>query len=163
MRSKTGSCVYENPPQPSQLQAPGVQLSTPLTRDSSTNRESRVPPSYGSSSQVATSSTSASTPASYPSALDAVSVTSKIRPLADQLSMGAERSIASPIPISNFNITTTTSRLGGTFHFHRDIRRFGQPQEISHSVTHKARLFGQSHWINGISLVSSYRPPRLIG
>lgn len=45
--------------------------------------------------------------------------------------------------------TTTTSRLGGSFHFHLDA----PSTVISRGVTHKARLFGQSHWINTISLV----------
>ena len=46
-----------------------------------------------------------------------------------------------------------TSSLGGTFHAHRDPRTSNHSQGITRNVTHKTRLFGQSHWINTVTLI----------
>ncbi|KAK4462917.1 hypothetical protein QBC42DRAFT_325978, partial [Cladorrhinum samala] len=51
------------------------------------------------------------------------------------------------------NVETTTVGIAGTFHLHTENCQTGKPQAVTRSVSHKARLFGQSHWINGISLL----------
>ncbi|KFY84537.1 hypothetical protein V500_09222 [Pseudogymnoascus sp. VKM F-4518 (FW-2643)] len=49
---------------------------------------------------------------------------------------------------------TTSTKLGGTFHVHNESSECGTGPVggIPRSVTHKTRVFGQSHWINGIVL-----------
>ena len=79
----------------------------------------------------------------------------RIRELEEQLSEATQMSTQSPVPTSNSNVETTTSRVAGTFYVH-ESRSFDQPQAITRSVTHKTRLFGQSHWINGVIQISSY-------
>lgn len=78
---------------------------------------------------------------------------SRIRQLEEQLSKATQMSTQSPVPTSNSNIETTTSSIAGTFYVH-ESRLLGKAQVISRSVMHKTRLFGQSHWINGVALVS---------
>lgn len=51
-------------------------------------------------------------------------------------------------------IEETSSQLGGTFQTHRRAGLLGGPLVISGTTTHKGRSFGQSHWVNLISLVS---------
>ena len=75
---------------------------------------------------------------------------SRIRQLEEQLSKATLRPTESPVSISNSNIETTTSCIGGTFYLHREN---AQPQAITRGITHKTRQFGQSHWINVIVLV----------
>lgn len=51
------------------------------------------------------------------------------------------------------NIMTINSRIGGRpLHIHCEGVA-GQPQAIARSVTHKSRLFGQSHWEVNCSLM----------
>lgn len=76
---------------------------------------------------------------------------SKIRQLEEQLNRATARPVQPPA--SNSHIETSTSSIGGTFHVHRENRSLGQRQVISRSVTHKARTFGQSHWVNIFPLV----------
>ncbi|PKS11291.1 hypothetical protein jhhlp_003053 [Lomentospora prolificans] len=47
---------------------------------------------------------------------------------------------------------STTSFLAGTFHVQHEGRLFGSADVTSRSVMHKSRLFGRSHWINGVVL-----------
>ncbi|OAL68617.1 hypothetical protein A7C99_0066 [Trichophyton rubrum] len=49
-------------------------------------------------------------------------------------------------------IEETSSQLGGTFQTHRRAGLLGGPLVISGTTTHKGRSFGQSHWVNLISL-----------
>lgn len=77
---------------------------------------------------------------------------SRIRQLEEQLSKMTPTSTQSPKSISNSNVETSASDIGGTFYFHSESNLFGQVQVINRSVTHKSRLFGQSHWINGVTL-----------
>ena len=56
------------------------------------------------------------------------------------------------------SILTDNSYITGAFHVHQEARFPGDASVISRGVTHKARLFGQSHWINGITVVSICAP-----
>ncbi|KAM5457734.1 hypothetical protein McanCB49686_002719 [Microsporum canis] len=56
------------------------------------------------------------------------------------------------ISILTPDIYTTSSRIGGTFYIHREPSLSDESTAIPRSITHKARSFGQSHWINMISL-----------
>ncbi|KAK5993710.1 Transcription factor lepE-like protein [Cladobotryum mycophilum] len=54
---------------------------------------------------------------------------------------------------SSADIEVTSSQLCGTLHFHRENESSGQSgPKITRSVVHKARLFGQSHWINTVEM-----------
>ncbi|KAF4633621.1 hypothetical protein G7Y89_g4495 [Cudoniella acicularis] len=97
-------------------------------------------------------SANASTLASQSSAQDVKSMKSKIRRLEEQLSKACPTSIPSPISTPKSVIETTTSDIGGIFHVHRESGLLGQPLGITRNVTHKTRLFGQSHWINAFAL-----------
>jgi hypothetical protein len=160
VRSRNETCVYENHPTQPPRQHLGLAQESreshyliPIDRASSTSGGSTVP-SHPSRSLVA-SSTSASTPASQPSARDVESVKSRIRQPEEQLSKATQKSTQSSVLTSNSNIQTTTSSIAGTFYVHHESRLLGQAQVISRSVTHKTLLFGQSHWMNGVALVSS--------
>ncbi|KAH6678168.1 hypothetical protein B0J14DRAFT_316481 [Halenospora varia] len=176
IRSKNENCVY---PENQALQSPrhhigrtqaaargsavpSHQFREPISTisgdgASSTSRESTIA-SYPLSSTV-TSLTSASTSPSHPSSTrsedtDVESIKDKIRRLEEQLSKATARSTPFPATSSSTNIETKTSSLGGEFHIEFESRFFGQVQSIPRSTAHKARLFGQSHWINMAILVS---------
>lgn len=168
MRSRNEACVYQNhssqPPQQhldhdqtSELglarESREVHYSTPIDRTSSISTVSTGP--SRPSKPVVASSISTSTLTSQPSARDIESMKSRIRELEEQLSKATPRSIQSPVPTSSSNIETTTSRMGGTFYVHHESGLSGRPQAIARSVTHKTRVFGQSHWVNGAARVSS--------
>ncbi|KFY73868.1 hypothetical protein V499_06076 [Pseudogymnoascus sp. VKM F-103] len=59
-----------------------------------------------------------------------------------------------PFSTQKEDTVTTTTKLAGTFHVHNENTECGIGYEggIPRSVTHKTRVFGQSHWINGIVL-----------
>lgn len=53
-------------------------------------------------------------------------------------------------PVSS--IETAESRIGGTFYIHHGNPALGQSPDIHRNITHKKRMYGQSHWMN-LSLV----------
>lgn len=61
-------------------------------------------------------------------------------------------------PVSTFTknsrVETKEILFAGNFYFHTEHRLPNQPQAVTRSVTHKTRLFGQSHWVNAVGLVS---------
>ncbi|OBT63714.1 hypothetical protein VE03_06182 [Pseudogymnoascus sp. 23342-1-I1] len=63
-------------------------------------------------------------------------------------------SLLDPFATHKEDTVTTSTKLGGTFHVHNESSECGVGREggIPRSVTHKTRVFGQSHWINGIVL-----------
>ncbi|KAJ5101341.1 hypothetical protein NUU61_003563 [Penicillium alfredii] len=44
-----------------------------------------------------------------------------------------------------------SSNLAGTFHWHYEMGDSGRPEPVHRNVRHKTRLFGQSHWVNGLT------------
>lgn len=123
----------------------------PISQGSSTSTELTLP-SYPPSS-LGPSLTTASSLPSQSSAWDVELLKGRIRLLEEQLAVATSMSSQSPVSTPNSSIETISSRLGGTFHIHRESRSLVQPQNIIRSVTHKNRQFGQSHWINIILLV----------
>lgn len=124
---------------------PGV---SPTGNASSTSRLSTASTQLPGSSVGNCSN--ASSPASQSSTQDVVLMRNRIKELEEQLSKATSskstpQSQTSPL---NSEIETATSQIGGTYYFHID-----SPQGLTRSVTHKTRLFGQSHWIVGMSLV----------
>lgn len=69
-------------------------------------------------------------------------------------------SATTPVSIltKNSRIETKTRNIAGNFHFHTEHRVTSQPHAAVRSVTHKTRLFGQSHWVNAVGLVSNHAP-----
>jgi hypothetical protein len=49
-------------------------------------------------------------------------------------------------PVSS--IETAESRIGGTFYIHHGNPALGQSPNMHRSLTHKKRMYGQSHWMN---------------
>jgi hypothetical protein len=80
------------------------------------------------------------------------SMKSRIAELEEQLSLTASfgrvpPSVeASPAPTNSVHIT---SGLSGPIDVLQDSRTFGQAYPISRGISHKNRVFGQSHWMNG--------------
>lgn len=150
LRSRNGAsgCVYESHPSqsqqhqvdPSHTSEPGSsqELRGPhgLTPVSSTNHVSTVS-SHPSTGLVASSS-SASTLASQPPPRDVESMEKRIRQLEEQLYKASQGPTQSPVPILDTHTETTTPRFGQTFSIY------------------KTRMYGQSHWFNGVALVSPY-------
>ncbi|KAJ4290529.1 hypothetical protein N0V90_010746 [Kalmusia sp. IMI 367209] len=50
------------------------------------------------------------------------------------------------------SIETAESRIGGTFYIHHGNPALGQSPKMHRNLTHKKRMYGQSHWMN-LSLV----------
>ncbi|CZR50256.1 uncharacterized protein PAC_00128 [Phialocephala subalpina] len=161
IRSRNGTCVYEHHPPLPQRQRPGhaqnaehgpVVLPTRdsiiASRASSTSKESTAP---SSQSKLEVDLLNTSTPAAQSSASYIKSTKSIISQLEKQHAIAASTSTQSPPATPDSSVETTTSRLGGTFHVHRESHRPGQPAAITRSVTHKTRSFGQSHWINVVT------------
>lgn len=78
----------------------------------------------------------------------------KVRQLDEQLLKTTQTITRSPVPVSDVNIEKNASRLAGIFNTHHEICSLEQAQDITtRSVMHKTRIFGQSHFINGVPLV----------
>lgn len=166
VRCRNEACVYETHPSQSPLQhlgpGQGSRGLLAIDRAPSSSRESTLS-NFLSNTLVASSSASAPALASPASAQDVEGMAGRIKQLEEQLSK-AQRLTQSLASTPNSNIETTTSSLGGTFHLHRESRALGLSQVITRSVTHKTRMFGQSHWINPLfTFVSSRHISKAMG
>ena len=153
LRSRNGICIYDNSPSPRQEKRPGNEYPTPTDTPPNISTASTVACLQPRSSDV--KSSAAPAPASQSSTQEIESLKRKVGELEEQLSKGTQ-DCARPLfltPTANTSTETTTSRIGGQIIFHHESGVSGQPRAITHSVTHKNRLFGQSHWINGCALV----------
>jgi hypothetical protein len=63
-----------------------------------------------------------------------------------QQSRNATPSVITPVPATSFHVT---SGLAGPIDVLQDSRTLGQAYPISRGISHKNRVFGQSHWMNG--------------
>ncbi|KAK6087726.1 C6 transcription factor [Seiridium cupressi] len=73
---------------------------------------------------------------------------SRIKQLEGQLSSTSPTPVRPPAAPANPSIEASTSSIGGTWYIHRD----DGAQSIVRGTTHKTRQFGQSHWVNVVSL-----------
>jgi hypothetical protein len=135
---------------------------------SSHHGEPVLNPRYPVTSRPATTipgpSTTTSSPANHATPAELESMRVRIQQLEDQLSRATLKTHHTPVPAldprleSNIEsenaIKTTTSTMGGTFYVRQESRMVGRSQAISRTVLHKTRLFGQSHWVNGLAFVS---------
>ncbi|KAF2260502.1 putative C6 transcription factor [Lojkania enalia] len=125
LRSKTSICVYENYSQPPQRQVDNA-------------------------STIST----ASTPGSQVSQ-DFEAMRNRISQLEDQLSKLTTKTTTIPHTMAQTSSSSSSfeiheSRIGSDFFFHHESRLLGEAALISRGVTHKKRLFGQSHWVNSV-------------
>lgn len=98
-------------------------------------------------------STDATTSKSQASVGDIEALKSRIKNLEEQLSKANQRHVQSSNQTSRADLRVLNSTLCEV-----DSNLFGETQVITRSVVHKSRMFGQSHWINGvIGLVSICR------
>lgn len=126
IRSKNDSCVYE-----SHLGLPSRQLGN----DS------------GDGFSIAADSAANS-------GLDLEFLKGRIRQLEDHLQKVANHttpllpltpsSVATPVS----SVVTAESRIGGVFYIHHGDPALGQSPSMHRSITHKNRMYGQSHWMN---------------
>ncbi|KAK4171092.1 putative transcription factor [Triangularia setosa] len=69
----------------------------------------------------------------------------------DELDVATCFSITAP-PTPPSRVDTASLGIAGTFHIYHESRQ-GQPNVGAFSIAHKTRYFGQSHWVNSITLV----------
>ncbi|CAM1504920.1 Fc.00g025110.m01.CDS01 [Cosmosporella sp. VM-42] len=175
VRSRSESCIYDNnyasqaPQHNTQGQRSEPILShefrepLPVVGTSSIEKAPVAPTLLNSSVHT---SRPTSTLASQQSIPDVESIKGQIKQLEEQLARLTPRSSLSPSSPVYSDIETATSRLGGVIHMHRESRLFGQLDCISRSISHKGRLFGQSHWINVFPLFQQMFEriePKLLG
>ncbi|KFY40155.1 hypothetical protein V494_03628 [Pseudogymnoascus sp. VKM F-4513 (FW-928)] len=159
LRSRNGTCVYENhtsaPPRPVVRLNP--EQTEGFEREPSASRRSEQ-----ALNSLPTPSSSAASPVP-----DVAAMQRRIRELESELagvsikqtpSKNAPVELApalfDPFSTQKEDTLTTSTKLGGTFHVHNESSECGSGRVggIPRSVTHKTRVFGQSHWINGIVL-----------
>ncbi|KAF3763176.1 hypothetical protein M406DRAFT_217196, partial [Cryphonectria parasitica EP155] len=153
---KKEACVYEDEtPQRSAPEGP-----SPASQDGSP-----VP-----SSSIKTPSIVGANPKSGGPDVDALKT--RIRHLEEELGRINNSRTAPPVacattattPVSHVGTPsshTFESKIGGTFHIHHPTSRepahkstIEQAHGISRSISHKTRLFGQSHWVNTVAAIA---------
>ncbi len=165
MRSKSGSCMYEDQAAGQGSSSHALPSTTPASlshrQGKKTNETSSSVAESASSAFHATVSTVASTAPSTPPHTAAsedselIKLKLRIRQLEYQISHPSQNEMS---PISRPTIETTTSQLGGTLHVHCERTADSQHQPIVRGLSHKTRLLGQSHWaVNGVIMVRMQR------
>ncbi|KFX94872.1 hypothetical protein O988_06103 [Pseudogymnoascus sp. VKM F-3808] len=159
IRSRNGVCVYENEISgtPRRDAGPPPGRSGEFRREASASTRSE--PAFH---PMPTPSPSASSPAP-----DVAAMQQRIRELESKLARASitqtpvqrppvelAPALLDPFQTQKETMVTTSTKLGGTFHVHNESSECGIGRDggIPRSVTHKTRVFGQSHWINGIVL-----------
>jgi hypothetical protein len=119
--------------------AQGPRETQYLTPAASTSASSIVPSHPPST--LAASSTNASTLASQPTAQDIEFLERRVQQLEEQLSKATQRPIQSPLQTWGPDIEIKNSHAGESFSMY------------------KTRMYGQSHWFNGVALVYYFDTP----
>jgi hypothetical protein len=160
IRSRRGECVYDNPhPVPAQQTHNSKQELAPRICDGFQVASLPTPEDQsstislpGRSATVASfSPTASTTPHSDLPELEALK--HKVKLLEDQLSKSAVAPFYSQALTLASNFETTSTQLGGTFHLHSQNQPGGL-LAVPRAISHKTRLFGQSHFVTGLPLVS---------
>lgn len=166
------ACVYDAiSPNPPSNRSSGVNASAnqssqshPLESTQMEIQTEQVPasdtvmtvPSGPSPSMSVPSEKAFLTPSSQPQAEELQILRFRVKQLEEQLTKTVRASTGPATPSPNYNISTTRSHFAGTFHVTSESATAGQPPTISRSIMHKTRVFGQSHWMNGVAQVSHY-------
>lgn len=83
----------------------------------------------------------------------------RITQLEDQLSTTTRTISQPPVSLPNLDIETTISSIGGVCHIQHERHSVGPAEaSVTRTTMHKSRWFGQSHWINGVAVVSTNDP-----
>ncbi|RSM02445.1 hypothetical protein CEP52_007913 [Fusarium oligoseptatum] len=169
VRSRNDACIYEN--HPLQVRSRGFELGHPVSHTTPTIsteiHDAFMPTCQDQASNTSSTSTalshsatsleppqaSTSTLSTPPSSQDVEALRFKIRQLEDQVLKAHQGSSQSVVSTPTSNIETTSSRIGGTFHFHSENRIFGRALPITRGISHKTRLFGQSHFVYTMTLL----------
>lgn len=166
VRSRNGTCVYENhisaPPRRqiglTPERAGGIGGESNASKCSEPNLRPLPTPSSSAPSPVPDMAAMQRRIRELESELAGVSITQHPaqQPPAQHPPVALAPLLRDPFSTQKEETVTTSTKLGGTFHVHKEISECGIGREggIPRSVTHKTRVFGQSHYINGIVLVS---------
>ncbi|KAH8171055.1 fungal specific transcription factor domain-containing protein [Sarocladium implicatum] len=167
VRSKT-ACIYDNPPPlgwarnpeygfPQAVSSQTKPISTPTT---TTDKTSSQPESELVSSP---SGATTSTAPTQLSGHEVESLKGRIRDLEQQLSAANLRTNDSPTSRSRKSYGESeysTTRLCDSIHLHSAASPgTGETTGFHRNLSHKTRLFGQTHWINVISLFQEICEP----
>jgi hypothetical protein len=144
LRSRNAVCIFETHSSPAM-----PALSTALQDPRGTTAASHT----SAASTTLACSDNLTSPVSHSPDAHVEALQSRIKQLEEQLSKATPGTFSSQARLTTPNIETTTSRLGGTFHFDLEGRTADTSKGVSRSVVHKKRVFGQSHWLNVIPLV----------
>ncbi|KAM6519784.1 hypothetical protein FALCPG4_013371 [Fusarium falciforme] len=125
----------------------------PTSQDQASNTSSASTAPSHSATSLEPSLTSAPTLPTPPSSQEVEALRSRVRQLEDQLSRGLPGSSQSMVSTPTSNIETTSSQIGGTFHFYSESHIFGRALPITRGISHKTRLFGQSHFVYTMTLL----------
>lgn len=164
MRSRRKeACVYEDEPHSKQQETvhviparnPGqaVSVDEAISIDPTSTAPSSSESSVGAIDTPASTVRSRATGQPGSETLEVMRI--RIKQLEEQLDQTESRSDMVPPAIPDTRIETTATKLSETFHVHRgdphlDSGVFGQAALVSRSISHKTRLFGQSHWMNSL-------------
>ncbi|UPK94791.1 hypothetical protein LCI18_005726 [Fusarium solani-melongenae] len=169
VRSRNDACIYEN--HPLQVRSRGFELGhsvshntptistevhdafMPTSQDQGSNTSNASTAPSRSATSLEPTLTSASTLPTPPSSQEVEALRSRVRQLEDQLSRGHPGSSQSMVSTPTSNIETASSRIGGTFHFYSESHIFGRALPITRGISHKTRLFGQSHFVYTMTLL----------
>lgn len=129
------------------------QFPVQTDQSSNTSHDTTASGHQSNSTPGVTGSTGPLTPASQSSSREVETLHFKIKQLEEQLSRATRKPVGLSAPSPNYNIRTTTSHIAGTFHVQGEVPADGRTPTISRSIMHKTRVFGQSHWMNGVAQV----------
>jgi hypothetical protein len=156
-----GECIYDNPPAstsgrrsethyPVRIEASGdyhgVSLPTPEDQASNVGTFHAQPSTIGSSTPITT------TPLSQASTHEMETLRNRIRLLEGQVSNNTPGPPQPLISTPASNTETSSTQLGGTFHIHSQLQPDGAIP-LPRVISHKTRMFGQSHFVTGLPLV----------
>ncbi|EED20220.1 conserved hypothetical protein [Talaromyces stipitatus ATCC 10500] len=162
VRSRSATCIYENVSSPKynigqsqqSFSSPNHKSRNSIPFDGQSTASGSTFPSDQSSSQI-------DGPVGQSTDINQLSVRGeesmrlklRIKELEEQLSKASLKPTSKPVETPRLSIETLVSRLGGTYHVHCE-KLAGQTETIARGITHKSRLFGQSHWeVNVILMV----------
>lgn len=173
------ACVYDEEPPPARPRPRSIQpdqVHTPANAaqlQNGPNGNVPVAPTAsttttcpGSSASVVAEPSSPATDITQLSARNIDLMQSRIRNLEQQLSKATSKAvqITKTAATPATDIETTSSKFAGTFHVHgsnASSALFGRSALMSRSISHKTRLLGQSHWMNGAVPIVSDSVPQL--
>ncbi|POS70117.1 hypothetical protein DHEL01_v211488 [Diaporthe helianthi] len=157
------ACVYDEEPQPGRPRPRSIQpghLDSPAQPPQTSNGSapaalpvSAAPTCPDSTASVVGEPASPATDSAQATPDNIDLMQSRIKQLEQQLYKATKKpahTTNGPTPASD--IETTSSKFAGTFHVHGSntgSTLFGRAALMSRSISHKTRLLGQSHWMNG--------------